>query len=613
MTDPNQTSSNPDQTGRVSGADGLLTRESTSDGSMGGDARELVENAAAGARVGAKVGSGYGAAIGAAAGTAVTAVKNKRTRRRLVIVLTAPTLAGVLAWTMVIVALGSLVADHDQARDGMSQAAAGSDGVTDQQIGIYRAGAESSGVSWMLLGAVDRSAGHWAGPGDPPYGITDLAAFNTDLTRHSLTPLTAAQLQDRVAAAYAFGRLFADRLAEIDPDVDADDLAAGAGVMTDPADSDRQILAVDPDDSHANAIHERVRSAFISALAAMPSTTATDATAIFDAAYRWAIGQPQTCGTDPFAQIAGDPGVPRPTGAGARIDVTVATWNTLYTNPAARVVDGIRSIGVAADVIGLQEVTSSRKRAEIAARLGQDWQLYAGGDGNNTTPVVWRKANYDLLAHGAVEASGLVRIEPGASGTVLGPRWITWVQLRDRSTGGAFSFVNTHLIPTIDAGGRPARSRPQRLRVYDQQIGRLLGLIDKLKAAGPVIGTIDANIDARGDATYRDPRWPYAQFARHGVSTNWRMLGAPATGGTHDTRLIDWVWSTTGTIIPTSQQVGDSYGSDHHSLRVSLSSAAPPLPSLTTPASGVDAISTGAGGPLVPDRLTVPGGVPGST
>ena len=131
----------------VDGADALLSRESSSDGSLVGDTRELVENAAAGARVGTKIGGAHGAAIGAAAGGVSAAVKNKRTRHRLVIILVAPTLAGVLAWTLVIVTLGSLVADHNQAQGGMSQAAAGSDGLSADQIAVYRAAADSSGVS----------------------------------------------------------------------------------------------------------------------------------------------------------------------------------------------------------------------------------------------------------------------------------------------------------------------------------------------------------------------------------------------------------------------------------------------------------------------------------
>ncbi len=206
----------------VDGADALLSRDSSSDGSLTGDTRELVNNTAAGARLGAKIGTAPGAAVGAAAGAAVTAVKNKRTRRRLVIVLVAPTLAGVLVWTMVIVALGSMMTDQDQTRDGMSQAAAVADGLTDDQVAVYRSAADSSGVSWMLLAAVDRSAGMWAGPGDPPYGITDPDAFNTDLARHGIDQLTAAQLQDRVAAGYAYGRLFAAKLAEADPDLDGE-------------------------------------------------------------------------------------------------------------------------------------------------------------------------------------------------------------------------------------------------------------------------------------------------------------------------------------------------------------------------------------------------------
>ncbi len=590
----------------VDGADILLSRQGTSDGSLGGDTRELIEHTAAGARLGAKVGAAPGAAVGAAAGTAVSAVKNKRTRRRLVLVLSAPTVAGVLAWTMVIVALGSMVADHDQNRDGMSTQAALSDGLTGEQIGVYRAAAESSGVPWVLLAAVDRAAGHWSGPGDPPYGLADRAAVDDDLVGHGIDRLPVAQFADRVAAGYAYGRLFTARLGEVDRDLDPEDIDAGAGVVSDPGDADRQIIAVDGDDPHATATHDQVRSAFVTALAGMPSVTAGDAATIFDTAYRWAIGQAQDCGSDPYASIGGDPSVPRPTGRGARIDVSVATWNTLFTNPAARVVAGIEAIGASADVIGLQELSSSQKRRAVAAGLGPEWAMYAGGDGNNTTPIVWKRSAFDLIAYGAVQASGLVRIEPGGSGTALGPRWISWVQLRQKSTGGSFAFVNTHFIPTIDAGGRPDASRPERLGVYDAEMTALLRVIDRLKVAVPVIGTMDANIDARGDARNRDPRWPYVRLGQHGVSTSWRVLGAPASGGTHDTRLIDYVWSTSATIIPTGQQIGDSYGSDHRSLRVSLSSAPTGLAS-----AGGDEAAIGVGS--LPDRLTVPGGQPGST
>jgi len=147
----------------VDGADVLWSRDSSSDGSLSGDSRELVGNTAAGARLGAKVGAAPGAAVGAVAGSAVTAVTNKRTRRRLVMVLTAPMVAGVLAWTMVIVALGSMVTDRDQTRDGMSQAAALADGVTDDQVEVYRAAADSSedaliatGRRWKSLSLASR-------------------------------------------------------------------------------------------------------------------------------------------------------------------------------------------------------------------------------------------------------------------------------------------------------------------------------------------------------------------------------------------------------------------------------------------------------------------------
>ena len=99
-------------------------------------------------------------------------------------------------------------------------------------------------------------------------------------------------------------------------------------------------------------------------------------------------------------------------------------------------------------------------------------------------------------------------------------------------------------------------------------------------------------------------------MGRHGLSSSWRLLGYP-TGGTHQGRLIDYVWATIGSIRPTSQQVLGRYGSDHSAVAVTLTSRAA---TATRPAQ-TDTLQTGTttrtGG--LPATITVPGADPGTT
>ena len=77
---------------------------------------------------------------------------------------------------------------------------------------------------------------------------------------------------------------------------------------------------------------------------------------------------------------AGEPGangsVPVPSGAGAELSVTMATWNVLKTNSIQRIVDGLQTIATAgADVIGrpgaVQHPTRRRHRTDETGRLGR--------------------------------------------------------------------------------------------------------------------------------------------------------------------------------------------------------------------------------------------------
>lgn len=312
----------------------------------------------------------------------------------------------------------------------------------------------------------------------------------------------------------------------------------------------------------------------------------------------------QDCGT---AAVVDDLLGGQQTG-GAVLKVRAATWNARYTNTSAGIVAGIRAIGAGADVIGLQELNSATKRRAVAQALSPEWVM-TDGAARNAVPIVWRRSVFDLVGSGSELASDVSRVEHGADGLVSNERYISWVRLRQKSTGSVFAATNTHLLPTIDRAGHPDRSKPARLRVYDQEVSRLLQLVDRLTSGGPVIVTMDGNIDARADGRVRDPRWPQVRMGRYGLSSNWRLLGYPS-GGTHERRLIDYVWATTNTIRPVDQRILGKYGSDHSAVAVTLTNR--PTTANTAPTAGLQN-GTGTTTRTLPGKVSVPGARPGTT
>lgn len=612
----------------------LLSRRSASDGSVAGDASELVSSVRSGAKLGGAVGGGApGAAAGAVVGAGVAATKNRRVRRWLVVAAATPLLAVAVALMLVLTLLGSASASRAQAVQQAAVGAATGDGLSAADVEGYIAAADSSGVHWALLAAVDRAAGQWAGPGSPPFGVDDLAAFNAALAEHGIDPLPAAGPEDRVAVGYAYGRLFAARLARTAPGVDPYRVDAGAGTIPDPANPGNQVLGVDPEDLDAAAAHEATKNAFLAVLAAMPSTTVDDADAIFDAAFHWAIGRPRTltndCGPEALVGTAGDSGVPQPVAdRGAPLRANIASWNTLRYNSAGRTADGLRALGAVADIIGVQELAPEGRRNAVRRAVRG---TFASTKENNAVPIFWKSSKYALVAQGEVFVFGLRRIESGVSGTSIGPKNLTWVQLRDRQTGAQFAVMNHHIVPTVARRGRPDASNPKRLHLMDLQMDAGIRQAAKLKAAGlSVHWTADWNVDARGDASVRAPRFPYVKLGAQGMYSNFRTLGYPSKG-TMGSRHIDYVMSTNAVAAAVSQRIhgsGGFSGSDHRAVSVTVANRAgmpgaaaaaaagasgsvpstapsPPPPSSAPPAASASAAAAPVG--KLPATLTVPG------
>lgn len=315
---------------------------------------------------------------------------------------------------------------------------------------------------------------------------------------------------------------------------------------------------------------------------------------------------PNLCGIGDFAfQGAGPVPISNP---GARFETRIASWNVAAANSTGRVIAGLRAIGRAADVVGVQELHPESRRRAVERAFGKAWGI---SEGNNSVQILWRRSRYERLAEGSEKVFDVERIESGVSGVSIGPKSVQWVQLRDRSTGAIILVANHHIVPTIDHDGHPDTSNPKRIALYDKQMTAMLGVVGQLRRYGPAFSTGDLNVDARRDATVKDPTFPYVRMGAAGLESNWRTLGDPSSG-THagGRRLLDAVWTTTATAQFTSQEILPRHGSDHNPVvAVARNATSASARAVSASISGIAlAVST-----ALPDRLTVPGPTQGST
>lgn len=368
-----------------------LMSGSESDGSVSEDVRDVGANAKAGAKLGTAIGGAQGAVAGAAAGAGIGIAKNPATRRRI---LTAAVIA-VLVPAYLIVNLiqsvaqvGGAVATDAGFQEELSYEAATAEGLTEQEISLYKVAAEGSGTTWTVLAAIDRSAGDWTKAGDPPYGIK-VAEFNKAAAPHGIDQLTAETAKDRQTAGYLLGRLFA-ALMVAGTGTDPLSVDAGAVTIPDPQDADRFIIGINQDDPTSAGVHNRTRKAFEQILSELPTSTSGDQARVFDAAYRWAIGQKPEPQAPPGSCTPGQIGVIGLPGTLPQVDN--------FTDVQIRNAAAIIAVGKAL------------KLPELAWRIALMTALVEsqiGADGSTTTPdenndvgVFQQRALIGWYAHG---------------------------------------------------------------------------------------------------------------------------------------------------------------------------------------------------------------------
>ncbi len=277
----------------------------------------------------------------------------------------------------------------------------------------------------------------------------------------------------------------------------------------------------------------------------------------------------------------GEP-VPLPPGdAEHDLSLRVASWNVLKSNSVANVEAGLRELSTTADVIGLQEFRPKFRSPAVRAAL-PGWTF---SDQNTSVAIAWNADKFDLVAKDRVMEFDVTRLTSGSVGSSAGPKYLEWVQLRDKHTGGTVVVGNHHLLVGIESKGHPDRSAGKKyLGLAQRQIQVELDQVARFAAGGlPIVITKDGNWDARASAKTRDRHSPYIQAARHGLYTNWQVLGYPPRGTqSSGSRLIDSVSATTATLIPIEQTVLGKpgrrwHGSDHN----------PPVTALTNSGSSL--------------------------
>jgi endonuclease/exonuclease/phosphatase (EEP) superfamily protein YafD len=226
------------------------------------------------------------------------------------------------------------------------------------------------------------------------------------------------------------------------------------------------------------------------------------------------------------------------------VDATIATWNVLYTNSSSNAVAGVKAIAASgAVIINGQEWSKTGVRAAATRALGPDWQ--ETNHDTNSTPIWVNTTVFDILSEAHPEAFGIVHVENGASGTVLGPRQISEVTVRRKSNGQVFSMINTHLMPDSDG-------KPKRTAVFRDHIRKVVNEVGKLSAQGPVILAGDWNQKV-GDPLLQP-------LIDAGCTSTAATLGVEATIG--KSTSYDQIYYC-GTGAPSSQTLYANHGSDH--------------------------------------------------
>lgn len=254
--------------------------------------------------------------------------------------------------------------------------------------------------------------------------------------------------------------------------------------------------------------------------------------------------------------------------AGSKSTITLASWNT-YVNNANKVGPIAASLISSADVIGLQEVHRSDQRRSVKSAASSSVGVHfaptpSSGDKHMASyPIVYNKTKFSIVS------SGYQRL---GSVSGLSDRYAVYINFKVKATNQQFYFVNTHLPPSVEYGGKPGSDTSMN-SAYKTLGSKLKSVLNGLQSSGkPIFLAGDFNVNFRRDNC--SVSWyPCALLSPINIKAGfkYKLSNLSSSQGTHGTgnRLIDYifVWERPGTTVDSVSVIGGSgngwRGSDH--------------------------------------------------
>jgi endonuclease/exonuclease/phosphatase family metal-dependent hydrolase len=176
-------------------------------------------------------------------------------------------------------------------------------------------------------------------------------------------------------------------------------------------------------------------------------------------------------------------------------------------------------------------------------------------------PLLYKASMFEELRRGHFWLSDTPQV-PGSRGwDSWFPRTVVWVQLRDKHSGRAFFFVNTH----FDYAPRASEESAARLRAW----------ISRTVQNHPVIVVGDFNADKASPAyQYLTAEYALLDVYRERHPDRYCDVTYHGYGMAEDAGAIDWIlvsrhFSVTAAAIDTFRE-GDVFPSDHYPLTAIL-------------------------------------------
>lgn len=308
-------------------------------------------------------------------------------------------------------------------------------------------------------------------------------------------------------------------------------------------------------------------------------------------------------------------------------EFTVASWNVLKTNGASNVKKGVEALTKYSSIIGFQELhgaSAGGARQVVYDNFACPTCAYdsnlimsSQADGSHAagTGIIWKRSAFTALD------KGYEKISEGKTTSThykISPKWLSWVKLRENTTGRVFYVFNTHLV----AGGitKDATKDKKEIDRYNNAVNHIAFLVDKISTLkqsedATIIMTGDFNVNYRKDVKKKVSKLPYASFKNIGVVSNWNVLGLkniPSKKGSHkgSNIIIDYIWITKRSdLIPIASKITNRlFGSDHYPVVLRLALA--PQGSVTGATSTNSETSLPSGDVIEPGNATNPSSLP---